>query len=99
MRGGSQLLAATATSTRPDLLEWLEEPHPERGIRFARGTADQWELWTWAELAAAVNDAAARIRASTAASGGVVAIVAPNSPEFIAAFQASKLLEQLTTFR
>jgi acyl-CoA synthetase (AMP-forming)/AMP-acid ligase II len=90
MEAGSQLLAAAGTGARPDLLEWLREPHTERGIRFARGT-DEWELWTWAELAAAVNDAAARIRESTTATSGVVAIVAPNGPEFIAAFYGALL--------
>jgi acyl-CoA synthetase (AMP-forming)/AMP-acid ligase II len=82
--------APTGATTRPDLLGWLAEPHAERGVRFARG-GDGWELWTWAELAAAVRDAAARIAASTAERGGVVAIVAPNSPEFIAAFYGALL--------
>jgi acyl-CoA synthetase (AMP-forming)/AMP-acid ligase II len=73
---------------------WIDEPSEERGVRFARG-ADGWEEWGWAELAAAANDAAAHIKELCGKrSGMAVAIVAPNGPEFIAAFYGALLAGQ-----
>ncbi len=72
------------------LLNWIEDPTTERGVRFA-ASGERWEQWSWAELAAAANDAAARFSELAGGRGGVVAIVAPNSPEFIASFYGALL--------
>lgn len=68
-----------------ELLGWLDEPTAERGVRFARGRSE-WETWTWAEIAAAIHGAAAQMGEMHDGRPGTVAIVIPNSPEFIAAF-------------
>jgi acyl-CoA synthetase (AMP-forming)/AMP-acid ligase II len=70
------------------LLGWLDEPATERGVRFARGSSE-WEAWTWAEIASAAHGAAARMLEVQSARTGTVAIVIPNSPEFIASFYGS----------
>ncbi|HEX8053585.1 MAG TPA: AMP-binding protein [Thermoleophilaceae bacterium] len=67
------------------MLGWLEEPTAERGVRFARGISE-WDVWTWAEMAAAAHGAAARMSEMHGGRSGTVAIVIPNSPEFVAAF-------------
>lgn len=72
------------------LLGWIEEPCTRRGVRFARGDGG-WESWSWAELAAAANDAAARIAELAGSRRGPVAIVAPNGPEFMASFYGALL--------
>ena len=84
-------LPSRTTSFRAhSLVGWLDEPSSERGVRFAR-SPHGWDFWSWGEIAAASRDIAARITDEASQPTGVVAIVAPNGPEFIAAFYGSLL--------
>jgi len=82
-------LRSQAASPR-SLLGWIDDPASERGVRFARDH-NTWESWSWAEVAAAANAAAAQISELAGGRCGAVAIIAPNSPEFIAAFYGTLL--------
>jgi fatty-acyl-CoA synthase len=84
-------LASSATSFRAQsLLGWLDVPRTDRGVRFARAPRG-WDYWSWAQLASAARDAAARLAEHATRPTGAVAIIAPNGPEFIAAFYGSLL--------
>jgi acyl-CoA synthetase (AMP-forming)/AMP-acid ligase II len=67
------------------LLDWLEQPRPEYGLRFADDQGG-WDFWDYPRLAAAVASAANEITQLRCRPHGVVSIVTRTGPEFIAAF-------------
>ncbi|MEE1784463.1 AMP-binding protein [Streptomyces sp. SP17BM10] len=71
--------------TAPGLLDWLDAPAPERGIRFLRPDGT-WVRHPYPELAAAAHAVAHRLRAAGVRPGRAVALVLGSGPEFVAAF-------------
>jgi acyl-CoA synthetase (AMP-forming)/AMP-acid ligase II len=69
------------------LLDWFEDPSSATGIAFLRGDG-QWRRFTYDELAAAADAAAAQLaaRVEAAEEGGVVPILVSAGPRFVAAF-------------
>jgi len=74
------------------LLGWLDDPATDRGVQFADG-AGGWAFCSYAELAGLVAEAAGRLVAAGlgadgngAGGNGVVCLVFPSGPEFVAAF-------------
>ncbi|MGH3189863.1 MAG: AMP-binding protein [Streptosporangiaceae bacterium] len=65
------------------LLEWLDRPTADHGIRFARGDAD-WEFWPYERLAELVSRAAAGLLAAGVQEREVVSLVQRSGPEFVA---------------
>ena len=72
------------------LLAWLDEPAPDRGIRFAR-TGDGWELWSYEQLATLVGRIAGRLIDARVRRGEVVAIIERSSPRFVASLFGAML--------
>jgi len=70
---------------RPSLLQWLNYPSEEHGIKFAR-PGDEWEFLSYRWLARSARRHASRLRAVGISSGDVVALLHRNSPDFVAAF-------------
>jgi acyl-CoA synthetase (AMP-forming)/AMP-acid ligase II len=71
--------------TEHSLLQWLTEPTSERGIRFAL-PRDGWEFYSYEKLAECTRRAATRFHDEGVAAGDVVALMYPNSADFVAAF-------------
>jgi acyl-CoA synthetase (AMP-forming)/AMP-acid ligase II len=71
--------------TADGLLEWIEEPSSNRGIRFCQDDG-QWAPHPYTELAQGVRRAAATIQAARAYPGGSIALILPTGPEFVVAF-------------
>jgi acyl-CoA synthetase (AMP-forming)/AMP-acid ligase II len=69
------------------LLGWLDDPAVDRGIQFA-DSAGGWAFCSYAELAGLVAETAGRLVAAGLGAGGngVVCLVFPGGPEFVAAF-------------
>lgn len=72
------------------LLEWIGAPAATRGLRFANDL-DGWDLVTYEELAARAARAARALRDAGAGPGGVVSLVLPTGPDFVAAFYGALL--------
>jgi acyl-CoA synthetase (AMP-forming)/AMP-acid ligase II len=67
---------------RRQLLGWLDQPAPDRGIWFA--AQDGWDRWSYARLAALTRQVAEGMRRRGLAPGAVVAIVHRSGPGFVA---------------
>jgi acyl-CoA synthetase (AMP-forming)/AMP-acid ligase II len=67
------------------LLQWLEHPQINRGIRLA-GHGDEWSFHSYARLAAQARYYSWQMRNAGLRPGDVSALVHGNSPDFIAAF-------------
>lgn len=68
------------------VLAWLDDPSPERGLRFAGDRGDGWDFYSYRQLRDAVMAVAARLRAAGVGSGETVLLVCPTSPAFVAGF-------------
>jgi acyl-CoA synthetase (AMP-forming)/AMP-acid ligase II len=68
-----------------DLLGWLEEPSGRYGPRYARNDGG-WDRLTWEEMARRVHATADLIASVRRSERSPVAIVVPNTPEFLAAY-------------
>lgn len=64
------------------MLDWIADPDPRRGIRFAKGA--DWEHWPYADLAALTRQVAAGLIAYGVRRGDVVSIVQTAGPRFVA---------------
>lgn len=69
---------------RVGLLDWLDDPKPERGVWFL--SARRWERVGYDRLAAHVAEAASWVTEVGVRPGEVVALVLPNGVEFVAAY-------------
>lgn len=67
------------------LLDWLNDPATDRGIRFANDEGD-WDYATYEELARGAYGVASLLAEHGLRRGGVVSIVAPTRPSFVTAF-------------
>lgn len=73
------------------LLQWLDNPDGERGIRFGR-EGDGWDYYSYEMMAVLARQCAWRLREAGVSRGDVVAIIYPNSPGFVAAFLGCLML-------
>lgn len=73
---------------RTGLLDWLDRPRPDRGLRFADDDGG-WTFWEYPRLARLVAEAAERIECERTRDSGPVSIAVPAGPEFVAAFLGS----------
>jgi fatty-acyl-CoA synthase len=88
----------TLTPTRPHpiarrlprvgLLDWLDDPRPDRGLHFADEDGG-WTFWAYPRLARLVAEAAERIESERTRASGPVSIALPAGPQFVAAFLGS----------
>jgi fatty-acyl-CoA synthase len=67
------------------LLDWLDDPETDRGIRFASDEGG-WDYATYEELARGARGVASLLAERGLRRGGVVSIVAPTRPSFVTAF-------------
>jgi alkylation response protein AidB-like acyl-CoA dehydrogenase/acyl-CoA synthetase (AMP-forming)/AMP-acid ligase II len=67
------------------LLDWLEAPRADHGLRFAQDDGS-WTFLEYPRLASLVAQAAERILAERSRTSGAVSIAIPSGPEFVAAF-------------
>ena len=73
---------------RTGLLDWLDQPRPDRGLHFAEDDGG-WTFWEYPRLARLVAEAAERIECERTRDAGPVSIALPAGPEFVAAFLGS----------
>jgi acyl-CoA synthetase (AMP-forming)/AMP-acid ligase II len=66
-------------------MDWLDDPAPGRGIRFARRD-DGWDFHSYADLAAAARSTSHGLVASGVGPGDTVALVHRPGPSFVAGF-------------
>ncbi|MFD8084493.1 AMP-binding protein [Kitasatospora sp. NPDC059722] len=71
--------------TARGLLDWLDAPDPDRGIRVLQPDGT-WTRHPYPELAAAAHAVARRLRAAGVRPGRAVALVLGSGPEFVTAF-------------
>lgn len=69
---------------RASLLDWLDAPGADRGIRFA--DRDEWHFWSYHRLAVLCHRMAAGLAARGVRRDDVVVIVQRSGPHFVAAF-------------
>jgi acyl-CoA synthetase (AMP-forming)/AMP-acid ligase II len=69
----------------PTVLDWLDQPCAHSGLYFAQ-TGEDWLFLSYEQLATKVRQAAWRLRRAGVASGDVVVLVCPTSPDFVAGF-------------
>lgn len=67
------------------VLQWLEDPTPERGLHFA-GPGEAWERWSYPEMAELTLRAAAGLTARGLERSAVVAVIQRSSPGFVASY-------------
>lgn len=72
------------------LLDWLNDPLANRGIRFAQD-GEEWDSWSYERLAMAAHSVASQLIDAGAVRGEIVAIVVPTGPGFVAAFYGTLL--------
>jgi acyl-CoA synthetase (AMP-forming)/AMP-acid ligase II len=72
------------------LLAWLDDPSPQRGIRFA-ASGDEWEHWSYADLAARARATATALRTTGVGRDDVVTIVQRAGPQFVASLFGAML--------
>lgn len=65
------------------LLEWLDDPAPDRGIRFAL-SGGNWTFWSYECLAELTGRATAGLRAEGVRERDVVSLVQRSGPAFVA---------------
>ena len=70
--------------SRP-LLDWLDRPSPERGIRFA-AAGDAWDFWSYERLAALALRIGAGLSRAGVRRDDIVCIAQRSGPEFVGAF-------------
>jgi acyl-CoA synthetase (AMP-forming)/AMP-acid ligase II len=75
--------------SRAGLLDWLDDPATDRGIRFADDDGSGWTLWEYSRLAALAAGAAEQIVERRNRPEGPVTIVTRTGPEFVSAFVGS----------
>lgn len=80
-------LAPTRLQTS-GLLDWLDDPRPDRGLRFADDDGG-WTLWDYPRLADLVAEAAERITCERTRDHGPISIAVPAGPQFVAALLGS----------
>jgi acyl-CoA synthetase (AMP-forming)/AMP-acid ligase II len=67
------------------IMDWLDDPAPGRGIRFARRD-DGWDFHSYADLAVAARSTSHGLLASGVGPGDTVALVHRPGPSFVAGF-------------
>ncbi|MET9266669.1 AMP-binding protein [Amycolatopsis sp. NPDC004079] len=72
------------------LLDWLERPSAERGIRFAEPDGG-WDFWSYARLARLVERCAAALAAREVEPGARVAVLARPGPRMVASLFGTML--------
>jgi fatty-acyl-CoA synthase len=77
--------AVQRSAPRQGLIDWLDDPCAGAGLYFAEDDGG-WAFLDYADLAELVADAAARIEELRWRSTGVVTIVMPSGPRFVATF-------------
>lgn len=78
------------------VLGWLDDPAPDRGVRFARRD-DGWDVYSYCELAAAAQRTGRGLVASGVAAGAVVALAHQSGPAFVAGFFGALLAGAIPT--
>ena len=73
---------------RVGLLDWLDDPRPDRGLHFADEDGG-WTFWAYPRLARLVAATAERIESEHTRASGPVSIALPAGPQFVAAFLGS----------
>ena len=66
------------------LLEWLRDPAPDRGIRFA-SSGEDWKFWSYQDLAQLSCRAASGLRAEGVRERDIVSVILRPGPNFVAA--------------
>lgn len=74
-----------------ELLGWVHNPDPERGISFRSSTSTPWDRWSYPAIAAAARRAAREVRSYGVGPGDVVLLLYPNGLDFVAAFYGTLL--------
>jgi acyl-CoA synthetase (AMP-forming)/AMP-acid ligase II len=74
-----------ASGRHATVLDWLQRPRADAGLRFA-GDGDDWHVLSYEQLAGRVRRAAQRLRAAGVGPGDAVVLICPTSPEFVAGF-------------
>ncbi len=67
------------------LLEWLEDPNPNRGIYFAQ-SGEGWDLWSYARLAEITRRVAHGLTEGGIGEKDVVCLALRSGPEFVATY-------------
>jgi acyl-CoA synthetase (AMP-forming)/AMP-acid ligase II len=73
------------TTIAKGLLDWVEQPDPDRGIHFANDQGG-WDYASFEELARGAFGVASLLGERGLTRGGVVSVVAPTRPSFVTAF-------------
>lgn len=70
------------------LLDWLDAPDSKTGLRFLQESGD-WELTDYGALAGLARSVASDLKRLPLPTGGIVAIIIPSGPSFVASFFGS----------